>query len=149
MLKKILCVRKELESHRTRRSAFSGIGAEVIHWELTQRKIRKVPSISTISRILSRHGKTGRIKKKRNNNNQPYPYVQAERIGDLHQTDIVGPRHLKRFKRGYPILFLSYCGCGRAYSFRQPVSRQTDHLPLSASHQNMATSGDSQSISDG
>jgi hypothetical protein len=34
MVKKILSMREEFESYRTRRSAFSGIGAEVIHWEL-------------------------------------------------------------------------------------------------------------------
>ena len=62
MLKRILSIRKELESHKTRRSAFSGIGAEVIQWELKQRKIRNAPSISTISRILARHGKTGKVK---------------------------------------------------------------------------------------
>lgn len=95
MVKKILYIRKELESHKTHRSAFSGIGAEVINWELKQRKIRNVPSISTIARILSRYGKTGRVKPKRNTNNQPYPYIKAEKIGDLHQTDLVGPRYLR------------------------------------------------------
>lgn len=95
MVKKILSIRAELESHKTHRSAFAGIGAEVIHWELTQRKVKEVPSIPTIERILSRHGKTGRVKTKRNNNNQPYPYFKAEKMGDLHQTDIVGPRHLR------------------------------------------------------
>ncbi|MFH1701897.1 MAG: helix-turn-helix domain-containing protein [Nitrospirota bacterium] len=95
LVNKILSIREELESHKTRRSAFSGIGAEVIQWEFTQRKVRKVPSISTISRILSRHGKTGRGKKKRNSNNQPYHYIQAKKMGDLHQTDLVGPRYLR------------------------------------------------------
>lgn len=95
MLKRILSIRKELESHKTRRSVFSGIGAEVIQWELKQRKIRNAPSISTISRILARHGKTGKVKSKRNSNKQPYPYFKAEKMGDLHQTDIVGPRHLR------------------------------------------------------
>ena len=33
-VKKILSIREELESHKTRRSAFSGIGAEVIQSEL-------------------------------------------------------------------------------------------------------------------
>ncbi|MEW5806939.1 MAG: integrase core domain-containing protein [Acidobacteriota bacterium] len=32
---------------KSRRSAFSGIGAEVIHWELQQRRVRHIPSIST------------------------------------------------------------------------------------------------------
>ncbi|MBI5188575.1 MAG: helix-turn-helix domain-containing protein, partial [Nitrospirae bacterium] len=95
MVKKILSVRTELEAHKSKRSAFSGIGAEVINWELKQRKIHNVPSISTIARILYRHGKTGRTKTKRNSNNQPYPYIRAKRMGDLHQTDLVGPRHLR------------------------------------------------------
>jgi transposase len=73
LVKKILSIRAELESHKTQRSAFSGIGAEVISWELNQRKIRHIPSISTIARILSSHGKTGKVKPKRNSNNQPYP----------------------------------------------------------------------------
>lgn len=95
MVKKILSIREELESHRTRRSAFSGIGAEAIHWELKQREVRNIPSISTIARILSRYGKTGKVKPKRNTNNQPYPYIKAEKMGNLHQTDIVGPRHIR------------------------------------------------------
>lgn len=95
MLKRILSIRNELESHKTRRSFFSGIGAEVIQWELKQRKIRNAPSISTISRILARHGKTGKVKPKGNSNKQPYPYFKTEKMGDLHQTDIVGPRHLR------------------------------------------------------
>lgn len=85
MVKKILSIREELEYHKTRRSAFSGIGAEVIQWELKQRRIRNIPAISTISNILSRYGKTGRVKIKRNSNNQPYPYIKAEKMGDLHQ----------------------------------------------------------------
>ena len=95
LVKKILSIREELESHRTRRSAFSGIGAEVIHWEFKQRKVHRVPSISTIARILSRYGKTGKVKFKRNNNNQPYPYFKTREMCDLHQTDIVGPRYLR------------------------------------------------------
>ena len=95
MVKKILSIRAELEAHKTRRSAFSGIGAEVIHWELKQRKIRNIPAIPTIAKILSRYGRTGRTKTKGNSNKQPYPYFKAEKIGDLHQTDIVGPRHLR------------------------------------------------------
>jgi putative transposase len=88
-------IRKELESHKTRRSAFSGIGAETIHWELKQREVDNVPSISTIAKILFRQGKTRRAKTKRNRDTQPYPYIKAEKMGDLHQTDLVGPRHLR------------------------------------------------------
>lgn len=106
IVKKILSIREELESHKTGRSAFSGIGAEVVHWELKQRKVRKLPAISTIAKILSRNGKTGKVKSKRNSNNQPYPYFKAEKMGDLHQTDLVGPRYLRGQK-----------GVTRFYSF--------------------------------
>jgi len=95
MVDRILSIREELESHNTRRSAFSGIGPEVIHWEIERRRIKNIPSISTISRILRRHGKTKKEKPKRNGCNQPYPYIKAEKMGDLQQTDLVGPRHLR------------------------------------------------------
>lgn len=98
LVKKILSIREELESHKTRRSAFSGIGAEIIHWELKQRKVHNIPAISTIANILSRHGKTGKVKPKRNSNNQPYPYIRTEKMGDIHQTDLVGPRHIRGTK---------------------------------------------------
>lgn len=95
IVNRILSIREELESHKTRRSAFSGIGAEVIHWELKQKKVRAIPAISTIANILSRYGKTTRDKSGRNSNKQPYPYIKAKKIGELHQTDLVGPRYLK------------------------------------------------------
>lgn len=98
IVRRILSIRAEFESHRTRRSAFSGIGAEVIHWELKQRKIKNIPAISTIAKILSRYGKTGRGKTKRNSNTEPYPYFKAEKMGDLHQTDLIGPRYLRGLK---------------------------------------------------
>ena len=88
-------MRKELESHKTHHSVFSGIGAEVIQWELEQRKVSNIPSLPTIARILFRYGKTGRVKPKGNGSNQPYPYFKTGKMGDLHQTDLVGPRHLR------------------------------------------------------
>lgn len=95
-INKILSIREELETHKTRRSAFSGIGAEVIHWELEQQKILNIPSIPTIARILSRHGRTGnKREQKKNGKKQPYPYFKAEKLGYLQQTDLVGPRYLR------------------------------------------------------
>jgi transposase len=95
IVRKILSIRSELESHKTRRSAFSGIGPEVIYWELKRRGTKNVPSIPTIARILHRHGRTSKAKPKRNNSNQPYPYFKAKKMGDLQQTDLVGPRYLR------------------------------------------------------
>ena len=55
LVDRTLSVREELEIHKTSRLAFSGIGAEVIHWELEQQKIWNIPSIPTIARILVEH----------------------------------------------------------------------------------------------
>jgi len=95
MVQKILAIRDWLVSHNSRRSAFSGIGAEVIYWELKQRKIEKIPAISTIARILSRLGKTQKKRTPRNSPGRPYPYARARIPGDLQQTDLVGPVYLR------------------------------------------------------
>jgi putative transposase len=95
LVQKILSIRKELELHRGRRLAFAGIGPEVIRWELQQRKFCKIPAVSTIAAILSRHGKAGKRRVQRRNGGRPYPYFPAEEMGDLQQTDIVGPRYLR------------------------------------------------------
>lgn len=95
LVRKILSIRKELDSHPGRRLAFAGIGPEVIRWELQRRKFRYLPGVSTIARILSRHGQTGKRKAARRNAGRPYPYSLAEKMGDLQQTDIVGPRYLR------------------------------------------------------
>lgn len=92
---KVLAIRKELESHKTRRSAFAGIGAEVIQWELKQRKMAPIPSISTLTRILAKHGCTKKGKKPKSESREPYPAFRVEQIGDFHQTDLVGPRYLR------------------------------------------------------
>ncbi len=93
---KVLAIRKELESHKTRRSTFAGIGAEVIQWELKQRKMAPIPSISTLIRILAKHGCTKKGKKPNSSKSrEPYPAFRAEQMGDLHQTDLVGPRYLR------------------------------------------------------
>ncbi|MGH7167572.1 MAG: integrase core domain-containing protein [Nitrospiraceae bacterium] len=94
--RRILAIRAELEAHRTRRAAFSGVGAETIQWELTRRGVRTVPSVATIERILARHGCTGRgSRPHRHAGSEPYPGPRAAQMGDLQQTDLVGPRYLR------------------------------------------------------
>ena len=92
---KILAVRDELAAHKTRRSAFAGIGAETIHHELFERGLQPLPAISTIEKILARAGRTRKIKIRKAPNGPPYPYIRARTMGDLQQTDLVGPRHLR------------------------------------------------------
>ena len=95
VVRKILALRDELAAHKGRRAAFSGIGAETIHFELQRRGSRKLPAISTIEKILARAGKTKKVKSHRLAGGPPYPRVQAHRIGDVQQTDLVGPRYLR------------------------------------------------------
>jgi len=94
-VKEILRTRDELQAHKSRRSEFSGIGPEVIQWELKRSGFKDIPSVSTISRILNKHGRIRKTRRKRNSSNQPYPYIKAQKMGDLHQTDLVGPRHIR------------------------------------------------------
>jgi hypothetical protein len=93
--RKILALRDELAAHKSRRAAFAGIGAEAIHFELQRRGIRRLPAISTIEKILARAGKTKKVKRHRLAGGPPYPYIQGCRMGDLQQTDLVGPRYLR------------------------------------------------------
>jgi len=95
LVRKILTLRDELAAHKTRRAAFAGIGAETIHFELQRRGSRRLPAISTIEKILARAGKTKKVKSPDLAGGPPYPRIPARRMGDLQQTDLVGPRYLR------------------------------------------------------
>ena len=95
LVRKILAVRDELAAHKSRRAAFAGVGAETIHFELQRRGLRRLPAISTIEKILARAGKTKKVKTKRLAGGPPYPRIRPRRMGDLQQTDLVGPRYLR------------------------------------------------------
>ena len=128
---KILAVRDELAAHKTRRSAFAGIGAETIHHELCERGFRRLPAISTIEKILARAGRTKKIKIRKAPNGPPYPYIPARTMGDLQQTDLVGPRHLPRspgLTRFYSIHTIDVAG--QTVSANQFHDKQTISLVL-------------------
>jgi len=95
LVRAILALRSELAAHKSRRAAFAGIGAEAIHFELQRRGLRRLPAISTIEKILARAGRTKRAKIQRPAGGPPYPSPQARRVGDLQETDLVGPRYLR------------------------------------------------------
>ncbi|MBN2265411.1 MAG: helix-turn-helix domain containing protein, partial [Candidatus Aminicenantes bacterium] len=95
LVRKILALRDELEAHTSRRAAFAGRGAETIHHELTLRGVRRLPALSTIEKILARAGRTKKRKTPRCAAGPPYPYPPARRMGDVHQTALVGPRFLR------------------------------------------------------
>ena len=95
LVRRILALRDELEAHASRRAAFAGRGAETIHHELALGGVRRLPALSTIEKILARAGKTKKRKVPRCPSGPPYPYPPAQRMGDVHQTDLVGPRFLR------------------------------------------------------
>ncbi len=91
----VLRIRAALVAHRTRRTAFAGRGADAIRWELEQRGLRRLPSRRTIERLLTRHGCTHRAPRRRRGGGRPCPAPRAQAVGDVQQTDLVGPRHLR------------------------------------------------------
>jgi hypothetical protein len=95
LVRKILVLRDELEAHKSRRAAFAGMGAETIHHELSVRGVRRLPSISAIEKILARAGRTKKSKRPRLPSGPLYPYPTTRKMGDLQQTDLVGPRYLR------------------------------------------------------
>lgn len=102
----VLRLAAALVAARGTRLAFTGIGAEAIAWELAHRGWQRVPALWTIDRILQHHGRTGRQPPTHEGGREPYPAPPAHHPGDVQQTDLVGPRHL-RGPQG-PIRFYSF-----------------------------------------
>jgi hypothetical protein len=91
----IIALREELEAHRTRRTRFAGIGGATIRLELARRGIRPLPSQRTIERVLQRHGYPHPKPTRQLGGGEPYPAPRARLPGDVQQSDLVGPRHLR------------------------------------------------------
>lgn len=76
-------------------------GAQAIRWEMERRGFQPLPSIRTIGRILERND----LIRRRNGRYEPkgkkYPQLTAIAPGDVHQSDFVGPRHLRGGVRFY------------------------------------------------
>jgi putative transposase len=116
---KVLALRAELQAHRTRASRFAGIGAEAIRLELARRRVRPLPGLRTIERILKQHRLSGHESPRRKGGGEPYPTPRAREPADLQQTDLVGPRHLRGPKgvtRFYSFHTVALVGRGAATS---------------------------------
>jgi len=126
---KVLALRVELQAHRTRASRFAGIGAEAIRLELERRRVRPLPGLRTIERILKQHGLSGRKTALRKGGGEPYPAPRARDPADLQQTDLVGPRHL-RGPRGVTRFysFHTVAVVGRAAATSQARHKSTEAL---------------------
>lgn len=103
VVRAVLAARDRLDRRRT----FKGAGADAVAWELELAGIRPKPALRTIERILARAGRTiRRTPVRHEHSGAAYPAPRAQGPGDLQQTDLVGPRHL-RTPRG-PLRFFSF-----------------------------------------
>ncbi|MDQ3720323.1 MAG: hypothetical protein M3350_06025 [Actinomycetota bacterium] len=85
----VVAVRRRLAEH-----PWAQIGSDAIAWELSKLEV-EAPCTRTIERILAREGLVRPRRRERpKSKGLPYPTPSAERVGDLHQADLVGPRHL-------------------------------------------------------
>jgi putative transposase len=77
-------------------------GAQAIAWELSELGLAP-PSLRTISRVLERQGLVTRARGGYVPTGAPYPVLLAERPGQVHQTDFVGPCFLRGALRFYSL----------------------------------------------
>lgn len=98
----ILSIRRRLEGRTGPGARYRLVGASAIRAELQALHLRPLPSLSTINRVLQRHGITlPRVRLARPLPRQPYPSPHAERSNQVHEVDLVGPIYLKGRKQRY------------------------------------------------
>ncbi|MDE3193185.1 MAG: helix-turn-helix domain-containing protein [Chloroflexota bacterium] len=122
VVRAIVAARERLE-RRARGRGFAGVGSDAVAWELELARVRPLPSRRTIERVLARHGRTARVARPAPRPPaEPYPAPMARRPGDLQQTDLVGPRHLRtpRGPEGFYSFHTVDVAGGGAASFQFP-----------------------------
>lgn len=76
-------------------------GAQAISWELEAMQVSPLPSLRTISRIISREGLTHRRTGRYEPKGKRYPKLIGQQANDVHQSDYVGPCYLSGPLRFY------------------------------------------------
>ena len=76
-------------------------GAQAISWELEALQVSPLPSLRTISRIVSREGLTHRRTGRYEPKGKPYPKLIGQHVNEVHQSDYVGPCYLSGPLRFY------------------------------------------------
>lgn len=94
----VLAVRERLVAN-----PWAQVGAEAIAWELRKLGVEPPPR-RTIERIVARGGAPRqRSNGRRQPKGVPYPQVAVEEPGDVHEADLVAPRHLDGGVRFYAL----------------------------------------------
>lgn len=104
-------------------------GDQAIRWELEDLGVDPLPSIRTIARVLARHGMTRRRKGRYQPKGTTYPGPPGHQPGAVHQSDFVGPRHLKGPIRFYSLNSVDL-GTGRCAV--QPLRRRSGQETIDA-----------------
>lgn len=104
-------------------------GDQAIRWELEDLGIRPLPSLRTINRILDRAGLTRRSRERYLPKGKKYPKLKGDQPGEAHQTDFVGPLHLRGGFRYY-VLNSVDLATGRCAS--EPMRTKTAQATLDA-----------------
>ncbi len=76
-------------------------GAQAISWELEALQVSPLPSLRTISRIVSREGLTHRRTGRYEPKGKRYPKLMGQHVNEVHQSDYVGPCYLSGPLRFY------------------------------------------------
>jgi putative transposase len=76
-------------------------GAQAISWELEALQVAPLPSLRTISRIVSREGLTHRRTGRYEPKGKRYPTLKCQHANEVHQSDYVGPCYLSGPLRFY------------------------------------------------
>jgi len=76
-------------------------GAQAISWELETLQVSPLPSLRTISRIVSREGLTHRRTGRYEPKGKRYPKLVGQQANEVHQSDYVGPCYLSGPLRFY------------------------------------------------
>ncbi len=80
---------------RLQANPWAQIGAAAIAWELEKLRLRKLPELRTIERILERAGAPRRERRVRYAaKGTPYPAPSTPGPNAIQEADLVGPRHL-------------------------------------------------------
>lgn len=98
--KDIVDIRKTLTERDTKQTRYRYYGAIAIHQELDKKGYKDKPNLSTINRVIKRHGLIEKEQKARDTNKQAkvyYPEIRAMYPGHIHQLDLVTPRYIKGF----------------------------------------------------